>query len=184
MRHQTLRILMLAIWTFLEVMLKPRFQGRGGTREAILGNTVGEWPLQDKGQFEVEYQTSLSQENSVSQGSRRDSEEQPGVRKDELLFTVHPRMSKSNTFMFAVYSGQVWPQGLHWLHVICLQGPVDCCDGGEWGRIFKVEAPQEVIEGMVLSWGPRLYHGLNMISPGSGTTRRCGPVGVGMSLWV
>jgi hypothetical protein len=26
-------------------------------------------------------------------------------------------------------------------------------------------------------------HGLNMLGPASGTIRRCGPVGVGVSLW-
>ena len=27
-------------------------------------------------------------------------------------------------------------------------------------------------------------YGLNMLRPGSGTIKRCGPVGVGVSLWV
>jgi hypothetical protein len=29
-----------------------------------------------------------------------------------------------------------------------------------------------------------LRYSLNMLDPGSGTIRRCGPVGVGVSLWV
>jgi hypothetical protein len=30
----------------------------------------------------------------------------------------------------------------------------------------------------------RVCYGLHMLSPGSGAIRRCGPVGVGVSLWV
>jgi hypothetical protein len=42
--------------------------------------------------------------------------------------------------------------------------------------------PQYIVESFLLI--PVICDGLNMLGPGSGTIKKCGLVGVGVSLWV